>query len=278
VLSAVLLAGLLEPPPALASSAPLWERVERGALDKALFASTPAQQTFPDFLEGEWKCETRFSGYSFPSATVSKERLVRDTSVPGFLKLSIASLADVGAGAEHTLRFLRRADGAVVADTAANLASAVDGFLRAPAVQAVDVSEGTNRVTVTLKPRATNNAERLELYVNARESGLRPSDGAFLALEQTRQVALGYSTQYGAPRVAVTDYAQAWTFAQAADGSVSASVLTAGFVQPNEALAYTSAGAPGGSLQPPRLEGLLGASTQPVVLYSHAVAMTRRLS
>jgi hypothetical protein len=145
VLSAVLLAGLLEPPPALASSAPLWERVERGALDKALFASTPAQQTFPDFLEGEWKCETRFSGYSFPSATVSKERLVRDTSVPGFLKLSIASLADVGAGAEHTLRFLRRADGAVVADTAANLASAVDGFLRAPAVQAVDVSEGTNR-------------------------------------------------------------------------------------------------------------------------------------
>lgn len=48
-------------------------------------------------------------------------------------------------------------------------------------------------------------------------------------------------------------------------------MYTAGYAQPNEALKYTTA-VPGA---PPRLGGLLDATTQPLVLYSHSVALTR---
>jgi len=209
-------------------------------------------------------------GYSFPSA-IDKKRLVSDTSVPGFLKLSIAQLADVGKGGLHQLRFIRK-DGAVVEDKAFNITAMVDAFLGAPVVQSVDYapSREPNRVTINLVPGSTNNAERCELYVNARESATRP-DGVFYNLEAVRQVALGYSRQFNTPRVAVTDYLIVWTFKRIDADSIQASINTAGYIQPNEALKYTS-DSPGAA---PQLGGLLTAATEPVVLYSHTVQMRR---
>lgn len=67
-----------------------------------------------------------------------------------------------------------------------------------------------NRSTVFFRKGATNNAERIELFSNARESGLRESNGVFYALESIRQVTLGYSTQYGVPRIAIGDYLHVW--------------------------------------------------------------------
>ncbi len=132
-------------------------------------------------------------------------------------------------------------------------------------------------------PGATVNAERVELFVNARESATRP-DGVFFALEALRQVTLGYTREFNVPRVAVTDYTHVWTFrlldsAQGGSGdgsaaAVRATLSTAGYVQPNEALRYTADAAGGGPPQP-QLGGLLAAATEPVVLYSHTVDMRR---
>jgi hypothetical protein len=272
------LALLATAPPLLNTSASLaaaplslWQRVDSKALDKQLFNVPPTQQVFPDWLDGTWDASTQFAGYSFPSTRIEKSRLVKDTSVPGFLKLSILQLADVGAGGEHQLRYSRRADGAVVEDKAFNLTAMVNALLRGPVVQSVDYAPDRepNRVTLKLVPGSTNNAERVELYINARESDTRP-DGVFYALESVRQVALGYSRQFNAPRVAVTDYSIAWSFQRRDADTIQAAICTAGYVQPNEALQYTSQ--PGAS---PQLGGLLTASTEPVVLYSHTVTMRR---
>ena len=202
--------------------------------------------------------------------------MVTDTSVPGFLKLSILQLADVGSGGQHQLRFVRRpGDGAVVEDVQANLAAMVNAFLHNDVAQSVeyDPSREPNRVTLRLVPGSSSNAERVELYVNARESATRPTDGAFYALQSVRQVALGYSRQYNTPRVAVTDYELVWTYKRLGPDSIEAAICTAGYVQPNEALKYT-ADAPGAT---PQLGGLLTAATEPVVLYSHRVAMRRHV-
>ncbi len=53
------------------------------------------------------------------------------------------------------------------------------------------------------------------------------------------------------------------------DGSklIEATVSTAGYAQPNEALRYSS------SSVVPKLDNLLDASTEPLILYSHAVSM-----
>ena len=258
--------------PALAAEESLSERVAARRLNKTIFNIRPSVQTYPAFLEGVWNCELSFSGYAFPSK-ISKEALVADSSVPGFLRLSIAALPDVGKGGKFQLRFLRSADGTVVADVAANAASVVDGVLGKQAVESVEVPD-VNRLTIRLLPGVERNAERLECYVNARESEER-ADGTFFALEQVRQVSLGYSTQFNAPRVAVTDWETVWTYTQAGPDAVEASIVTAGYIQPNEALKYTSSGAVNGRLEPPKLDGLVLAATEPVVLYSHKVTMRR---
>lgn len=267
------LAAVSAPRPAAAAVAALWERVDAKQLDKVLFSAPPALQTYPAWLEGTWDCVTAFAGYEFPSQRISKERLVRDPSVPGFLQLSVMSLADVGAGGTHQLRFTVGADGRVVEDRVFNLRSVADAQLRKRCVQSVEYApqREPNRLTVRLLPGAVSGTERVELFFNGRESATRPSDGTFYALECTRQVSLGYSTQFNAPRVAVTDYEQVWTYKLSGPDHVLATLVTAGYVQPNEALAYTSQG-PGAT---PQLGQLLSAATEPVVLYSHTVDMRR---
>ena len=201
-----------------------------------------------------------------------------DVSIPGFQKLSIAYVPDVGSGATHQLRFVRRDDGSVVEDRAFNLASIINGYLGKRLVEEVEYApeREPNRATVRLVSGGSVNAERIELFSNARESATRPADGVFFALESLRQVTLGYTTQFNTPRVAVTDYEHVWTYRLLRTESVRATLSTAGYVQPNEALKYTAAEAVrGGGAPQPQLSGLLSAATDPVVLYSHTVAMRR---
>ena len=260
--------------PALAAEGTLSERVAARRLSKTIFNARPEAQSYPAWLLGTWDVELRFSGYEFPSVTVSKEALIKDSSGPGFLRLSIAALPDVGKGGSFRLRFARgESGGAVFADVAANSAAVVDGVLGKQVVESVETPD-VNRVTIRLKPGAERNAERLELYINARESDER-ADGTFFALEQVRQVALGYSTEFNAPRVAVTDWETVWSYKQRDADTVDASIVTAGYIQPNEALKYTSSGSVNGRLEPPKLDGLMLAATEPVVLYAHTVTMKR---
>ena len=107
-------------------------------------------------------------------------------------------------------------------DRAFNLRSVVDGYLNQGvgptmikrAVEDVEYDPMTdpNRTTVRLVPGASVNAERIELFANARESELRPSDGTFFCSEATRQVTLGYGREYGQARVINTDYMHVWSF------------------------------------------------------------------
>ena len=69
----------------------------------------------------------------------------------------------------------------------------------------------------------------------------------------------------------ITDYSEVYTFTQNAGDTdnIKGSLSTFGYVQPNEALAYSSPD------QVPAIGGLVGASTEPAVYYSHSLAMRR---
>ena len=264
---------LLAAPAGRAASPALWERLERRQLDKPIFNAPPAEQAYPDWLLGSWRATASFAGYAFPSTRLSKARVVADVSTPGFQKLSIAYLPDVGAtDVNYRVLFERRTpSGPVTEARAANLASLVDSYTRGRTVDSVEYepTRNANRLTIRLVRGATVNAERIELFSNARESALR-DDGVFFAAEALRQVTLGYTTQFNTPRVAVTDYQHVWSYRLLPDGAVRCTLSTAGYIQPNEALAGTAA--PGA---PPQLGSLLAVSTEPVVLYSHVISLAR---
>ena len=100
--------------------------------------------------------------------------------------MSLVYVPDVGDRRtwEYLVRFVRAndGDGGVCEDRVFNLKSIVDAYLKRPdAVEAVeyDAASDANRVTVRLAPGVSNNAERIELFSNARESETRASDGTF---------------------------------------------------------------------------------------------------
>jgi hypothetical protein len=115
-------------------------------------------------------------GADFPSTSskLSRERILSDTTLAGFRKASIAMLADVGkAELSFPMRFkVKEDEGAsrVVEDKNMNLLEALDAELGRGAVTKVeyDVDANANRATLTLYPGATPNADRIELFWNAR--------------------------------------------------------------------------------------------------------------
>lgn len=92
------------------------------ALSKPMLPSIVAlplqEQVFPDWILGTWEVSSTFAGFELPVKTLSKQTLMADKSIPGFQKLSIAQLPDVGAPGRFQLRFTRRSDGKVVQDNA----------------------------------------------------------------------------------------------------------------------------------------------------------------
>ncbi|EEH58455.1 uncharacterized protein MICPUCDRAFT_56248 [Micromonas pusilla CCMP1545] len=277
----------LPEPAALAASTSLAERVERRDLSKPVFnKARPGPTRFPDWLEGTWRCTSTFEGFDFPSKNINKNALLKEPTVPGFQKMSLVYVPDVGTSdVEYLVRFVRAndGDGGVCEDRVFNLKSIVDAYLKRPdAVEAVeyDAASDANRVTVRLAPGVSNNAERIELFSNARESETRASDGTFFAAEALRQVTLGYSKDYNKARVVNTDYQHVWSYTPTyeSDGSirrVRCALSTAGYIQPSDAMRLTAMPNLGGGAPVPSMGNMGNASFEPAVLYSHTIVMER---
>jgi len=278
----------------------LSQRLERKDLSKPVFnKARPGPQVYPEWLEGTWMATASFEGYSFPSKTMNAKALVKEPTVPGFQKLSIVYVPDVGSTqVRYPVRFARREPGGpVLEDRVFNLDAIVTAYLNQGvgptmtkrAVEAVeyDPSKDPNRTTVQLVPGVSVNAERIELFANARESELRESDGTFFCAEATRQVTLGYGRDYGQARVINTDYQHVWSYTPLYDGEegesresgrpgrVKVSLSTAGYVQPSDALRLTAAPGPGGGAPVPQMGFAGSAAFEPAVLYSHAITLER---
>jgi hypothetical protein len=180
-----------------------------------------ATPRYPAWLEGTWNANAGFEGYAFPSKNLNAKLLVKEPTVPGFQKLSMVYIPDVGmTDVRYAVRFVRGGGGAgtgpVYEDRAFNLRAVVNAYLGKEAVAAdgveYDRAADPNRTTVRLAQGASPNAERIELFCNARESETRASDGTFFASEAMRQVTLGYGREYGQARVVNTDYQHVWTY------------------------------------------------------------------
>eukprot|EP00467_Chlorarachnion_reptans_P023909 CAMPEP_0114503392 /NCGR_PEP_ID=MMETSP0109-20121206/9622_1 /TAXON_ID=29199 /ORGANISM="Chlorarachnion reptans, Strain CCCM449" /LENGTH=321 /DNA_ID=CAMNT_0001681415 /DNA_START=353 /DNA_END=1318 /DNA_ORIENTATION=+ len=267
---------------ASASSPSLQERLETKSLEKSVFNRVPGEQEYPNWMEGTWKARTTFAGYEFPSR-IPKEQLVRDVSIPGFQKLSVAYIPDIGSDHDYSLRYIRDPiTKKIIADTPSNLKSIIDSYTSNPdSVKSVQYDrKNPNRCTIELQQEVTRNAQRIELFTNARESQLTTTkerqDPLFITSETIRQVNLGYG-EYKRSKELVLDYQLVYTFTKVDAGHINATISTVGYVQPNEAMMYSGAPMAGMNSGPvrPDITRLYNAATFPVVFYSHTLTLER---
>ena len=195
------------------------------------FAGPPAEATYPDWLEGEWKARTTFAGYELPAKDViPRDKLFAEEDVPGFKKCSLAMFPDVGKdGVEFEMRWARDASGAVREDRAANLRAAMRGGLGYDAVERVDYKiapsnpiaglgfetgpNNPNRIRLVFAPGLTKNADRIELFINARQTEA-PSADLFYVAEEMRQIT------YSARRSINGEYAHFVSYRRRSDAEV----------------------------------------------------------
>ncbi|KAJ8613512.1 hypothetical protein CTAYLR_002194 [Chrysophaeum taylorii] len=219
-------------------------------LTKPILNVPPVDFEFPAWLHGEWIVRSRFKGYEF-SSKIPRERLVANRDIPGFQKLSIAEIADVGADVVFARRY---ADGKE--DKAFNYKATIGAHLSDPDVVTDVAINGPNRATIQLKP-GSRNGERLELFTNSRRSQ-RLNPETFLCSESLRQVTLGGPTlsEPGVPRIVIGEYQHFWTWFYRTDGVVDANLITAAYIEP----------------QDPMFSEVFDA---PVVVYAHDLSFSR---
>ena len=111
-----------------------------------------------------------------------------------------------------------------------------------------------NRIKLVFAPGLTVNAERIELFLNSRETE-EPSPDLFYLSESVRQVTFSA----GQRRQLVGEYAHFWSFRRVSETRVDAVVVTAVYADP---------------LQLERLFVKVGGS-RPLVVFSHGLSMTR---
>ncbi|KAL1520735.1 hypothetical protein AB1Y20_022303 [Prymnesium parvum] len=254
-----------------AGSVPLSERLrsrDAAALSKTAFNFAPPEAIFPSWLAGEWHASLSFDGYELPvKDLVSREALFAEPTVPGFQKCSIAFLPDVGReGVAFPMRWAEDAAGAVREDRAANLRAAIRGGLGYDAVERVEYKEdpmipnpfgvNPNRLAIVFASGLTLNAERIELFVNSRETQEVSSD-LFLMSESVRQVTFSASRTSVARQVS-GEYAHYFTFKRLADGSVTGNILTAAYADP---------------LQQERF--FIKVGPRPLIIFSHRLRLQR---
>ena len=226
-------------------------------LTKPFYSIPPGPTTFPDWLEGRWRCSATFQGFQFPNEKISKQRVVAETDLPGFTKLSIARFGDVGREkTEFDLNFVRRGD-KVIEDYGNNVANALSAHVDKPdLVKSVAWDAANpNRMTMSLK-EGGRNGERIEIFVNSRRSEALEGD-IFLNSESIRQMTMGPPTLQNptTPRVVIGEYQHFWTWRKDGDGA-RCNVLTAVYA------------VPGGF-------GFEEAFDKPLVMYSHNLRLTR---
>ncbi|GAX27645.1 hypothetical protein FisN_13Hh264 [Fistulifera solaris] len=227
------------------------------ALKNRLFNLPPAQQVYPKWMRGLWNIEMSFSGFLFPSQTIAKETLLRDFGIAGFQKCSIAHIADVGKEKVMQQMAIDRETG--WEDRIFNLRQTIDAHLGYTAVQEVvyDGKKNPNRIGINFVDYRTTNAERIELFCNAREAEEYETNGTsyFVHSEYIRQVTFGTGSTVGVPRQVSTNYGHFWTWKKESDGSIRGNLLTAAYLDPQDPLYF----------QEPAL---------PVVIYSHLLTGT----
>lgn len=250
-------------PAAAAATAGLASRLSQGdpaLLKNSVFNIPPRATVYPEFLRGDWDVQMTFRGFLFPSAAIAKDKLVANANVPGFQKLSIAHVADVGRDSTNFKMSIDRSSG--LEDRQRSLATSIDAHLGYEAVREVlyDPRENANRLSVDFIPNRTRNANRIELFCNARESELVPAGSTasgrtvFVCSEYIRQVTFGLSQEFGVARQVSGNYAHFWTWRAGADGDaagvVTGNLLTAAYLDAQDPMFFEE-------------------PSKPVVVYSH---------
>lgn len=199
-------------------------RRDPSVLKNSVFNVPPRPQAYPSFMRGSWDVNMKFNGFVFPSASITRDRLVSNYDVPGFQKLSIAMVGDVGR--ENASYVLNIDENTGLEDRRTSLLTSINSHLGYYAASDVhyDPRENPNRLSIDFVPNRTRNANRIELFCNARESdtieSYDPVDQSssittFVCSEHVRQVTFGLSTEYGVARQVSGNYAHFWTWRQA---------------------------------------------------------------
>eukprot|EP00908_Phaeocystis_cordata_P001042 Transcript_11119.p1 GENE.Transcript_11119~~Transcript_11119.p1 ORF type:complete len:327 (-),score=103.51 Transcript_11119:1057-1959(-) len=230
----------------------------------------PAEAIYPTWMQGDWQATLRFAGYELPAKDqISREALFAEGTVPGFQKCSIALLPDIGKErVSFPMRWVAEGgSGAVREDRVFNMRSAVRGGLGYDAIERVDYKEdpnnafglgsntgNPNRLKLVFAPGFTPNAERIELFLNGRETE-QPSPDLFYLQESVRQVTFSA----GQTRQVSGEYCHFWSFRRAADDRVEAVIVTAVYADP---------------LQLERFFVKVGPN-RPLILFSHGLSLAR---
>ena len=237
-------------------------------LKNSVFNIPPGPQTYPDFLHGDWDVIMKFRGFLYPSTSIPKEKIVANVGIPGFQKLSIATVGDVG---KEVTKYQMSIDKSTkLEDRKLSLSTSINGHLGYEAVRSViyDPNDNPNRISIDFIPNRTRNANRIELFCNARESELVNAESSasgrtvFVCSEYIRQVTFGLSQEFGVARQVVGNYAHFWTWRGPSEEESSSSSTVTGHLL---TAAYLDAQDPMFFEEP----------SKPVVVYSHDLVATR---
>ena len=241
-----------------------------GQLTNRIFNIPPkTPQIYPPFARGVWEVAMTFSGYTFPSTTVSTNQLISNSDVPGFQKLSIAMIGDVGKATSSYILDVDTSTG--YENRILSYTSSITSHLGYNAVREIKYNpkdNSPNRLSIDFIPQRTRNANHIELYYNARESELQLSESPsiFVCSEHIRQVTFSLSREYGIARQVIGNYAHYWTWKEedtttttdAATKRMTGNLLTAVYLDAQDPLYFNE-------------------PSKPIVVYSHdLVAMKKR--
>mmetsp|Transcript_78 Transcript_78/g.157 ORF Transcript_78/g.157 Transcript_78/m.157 type:complete len:337 (-) Transcript_78:69-1079(-) len=230
-------------------------------LRNSVFNVPPSAQVYPSFLRGSWDVSSQFNGYIFPSDKIPKSKVLNDFIIPGFQKCSIASIADIGK--EGSVQYTMKIDETSgLQDRNGDLASQINAYLGYKAVANVihDPKTNPNRLSIVFVEYKTRNAERIELFCNARESELYTDESTnrpiFVNSEYIRQVTFGGGPDVGVARQVVGNYAHFTTWKQVDENHLKGNILTAAYLDPQDPLFFDE-------------------PSKPVAIYSHVLSATR---
>ena len=207
-------------------------------LKKPILNVPPGPMEYPEWLLGDWTVSKRFAGYEITATKIPKTELVKNIDIPGFQKLTIADIADVGSNATFQRRYVRK-DGKIREDRALNLKASIDGHYQREVVDDVKFDDrNPNRATIRLSGPASRNADRIELFTNARRSDEDVDENLFLTAESIRQVTYGPPTinAPGVPRIVIGEYQHFYTYHQITPDYVQTNLLTAVYIEPQDAM------------------------------------------
>jgi hypothetical protein len=246
-------------------------------LTNTLFNKPPSVLVYPPFMrKATWDVECQFAGYIFPSTSLSKQTLVSQPDIPGFQKCSIAAICDIGK--QEPVRYTMPIFENGQEDRVTTLSQQINGHLGYRAVSQIlyAPAKNPNRLSIDFVDYKTVNAERMELFCNARESQLvkqqlnnNNKQQIFYHSEHLRQVTFGGGNQVGIPRQVNSNYAHYWTWISATGDDndnddvdsprvLKGNLLTAAYLDPQDPLFF----------QEP---------IKPVAVYSHVLKATRRV-